>query len=142
MLAPSARLSVPSCRGGDPLPAERPASLDLAPEGDALPERAALRGLLSTRAGAIGRQTVEKALWLYYAALSPNTPAWAKARIAAALAYLMMPLDAVPDALPGVGFADDAAALAWTVAAVAFAIDENVKQRARAKAADWFDPAD
>ena len=54
---------------------------------------------------------IEKALWLYYAAQQPNTPVWAKTLIYGALAYFVLPFDAIPDVLLGLGFTDDMAVL-------------------------------
>lgn len=38
--------------------------------------------------------------------------------IVGALVYVVTPLDLIPDAIPGVGFLDDAAVVAWAVKAV------------------------
>lgn len=46
---------------------------------------------------------------------SPKTPLWKKAAFAAALVYLALPIDAVPDILPLVGWLDDAGMLALAV---------------------------
>lgn len=89
-----------------------------------------------------GRELVEKTLWLYYAAQSPATPPWARSVIYGALAYFVLPIDAVPDLIPVVGFTDDMGALAAAVATVTMFIDEDVRAQARAKLSSWFDPAD
>jgi uncharacterized membrane protein YkvA (DUF1232 family) len=77
-------------------------------------------------------------LSLYYASLSPETPAWAKAVIGGALAYFVLPIDAIPDLLPLVGFTDDLSALA----AAAFTVAAHVKlehhERADETLARWF----
>jgi len=88
-----------------------------------------------------GREVVEKALWLYYAARAPQTPAWARSVIYGALAYLILPADAIPDALPAIGFSDDLATLTAAVATVALFIDDAVREQAAAKLAGWFGPA-
>mgnify|MGYP003297159323 CR=1 FL=1 len=44
-----------------------------------------------------GMKVVYKALQLYYALKSPNTPAWAKAVIIGALSYFISPIDLFPD---------------------------------------------
>jgi uncharacterized membrane protein YkvA (DUF1232 family) len=54
----------------------------------------------------------EDALAAYYCAFDRETPLYARAALRGALAYFVLPFDAVPDYLPIVGFADDAAALA------------------------------
>lgn len=85
-----------------------------------------------------GRGVIEKSLWLYYAAQSPNTPKWAKSVIYGALAYFVLPVDAIPDLIPLVGFTDDLGALAAAVASVAMYIDDDVREAARRKMSDWF----
>ncbi|MEQ8264582.1 YkvA family protein [Pseudohaliea sp.] len=95
---------------------------------------------LRNHALAAGREVVEKALWLYYAARAPQTPAWARSVIYGALAYLVLPSDAIPDALPAIGFTDDLATLSAAVATVALFIDDAVKERAAARLSAWFPP--
>ena len=48
-----------------------------------------------------GHILVEKALQLYYAAESKDTPKWAKGVVMGALAYFVSPIDAIPDVIPG-----------------------------------------
>ena len=91
-----------------------------------------------TFAKTAGREVIEKALWLYYAAQNPQTPAWAKSIIYGALGYFVFPLDAIPDPTPVVGYADDLGVLAAAVAAVAMYITEDVKTLAAQKLKDWF----
>ena len=85
-----------------------------------------------------GYAVTEKALWLYYAAQKPSVPAKAKTVIWGALGYFILPLDAVVDALPVVGFGDDLVVLTTALAVVAMHIDGEVKQRANAKLQEWF----
>ena len=47
-----------------------------------------------------GREVIEKALWLYYAAQDPKVPLAAKTTIYTALAYFILPVDLIPDFLP------------------------------------------
>lgn len=85
-----------------------------------------------------GREVIEKALWLYFAAQRPETPAWAKAAIYAALGYFIFPLDALPDPTPVLGYADDLGVLAAAIASVSLYIDDTVKVQAAEKLDDWF----
>jgi uncharacterized membrane protein YkvA (DUF1232 family) len=55
----------------------------------------------------------------YYCAFDRNTPLHVKATLIGALAYFVLPTDAVPDFLPVLGFADDAASLAAALRLVA-----------------------
>jgi len=55
-----------------------------------------------------------EAVAAWYATRDPATPPHVKAVLMAALAYFVMPADALPDFLPVFGFADDAS-LFWAV---------------------------
>jgi uncharacterized membrane protein YkvA (DUF1232 family) len=92
-------------------------------------------GQTATRAG---REVVEKSLWLYFAAQRPETPKWAKATVYAALGYLILPLDAVPDIAPVAGYSDDLGVLAFALATISRYVDDGVRARAAAVLARWF----
>ena len=85
-----------------------------------------------------GKEVVEKALLLYYAAQEEKAPTRAKATIAGALGYFIVPLDAIADLTPAVGYADDLGVLALAIAAVATYINDDVRQKAAARINDWF----
>lgn len=85
-----------------------------------------------------GREVIEKALLLYFAAQSADTPTWAKSVIFGALGYFISPVDAVPDVTPIVGFTDDLGVLAAAVATVIAYITPEVKHKAKEKMALWF----
>ncbi|HEY0302084.1 MAG TPA: YkvA family protein [Rhizomicrobium sp.] len=68
----------------------------------------------------------------YFCAVDPATPARVKATLFAALAYFVMPFDAVPDLLAGIGFTDDAAVIALALSLVARSIRPEHRARARA----------
>ena len=55
----------------------------------------------------------------YYCAFDRSTPLHVKAALVATLAYFVLPTDLIPDFLPGLGYADDAASLAATLRLVA-----------------------
>ncbi len=56
----------------------------------------------------------EEAVAAWYCTRDPNTPGHVKAAALAALAYFVIPTDALPDFLPTLGFTDDAA-MFWAV---------------------------
>ena len=85
-----------------------------------------------------GKEVIEKALWLHYAAQQPDTPAWARTVIYGALAYFVLPVDAVPDAIPVAGFTDDLGALAAALGAVAMYVTEDVRRMASDRMREWF----
>ena len=84
----------------------------------------------------IGVKVIYQALLLFYVAQSPNCPAKIKAGIIGALGYLISPLDLIPDFMPGIGFADDAAAIAAAVALAQVYINDEIRAQARAKIVD------
>ena len=86
-----------------------------------------------------GREIIDKVLVLYYCYQDRDTPAWAKTIILGALGYFIVPLDAIPDLMAGVGFSDDLGALAVAVGAVAMHIKPEHKERAEEKLRTWFD---
>jgi uncharacterized membrane protein YkvA (DUF1232 family) len=70
------------------------------------------------------------ALSLWWCAKDPATPNSAKGMMFAALAYFVLPTDAIPDILPAVGLTDDAA----VIAAVIAIIGRNLKPKHKAEA--------
>lgn len=95
---------------------------------------------LKSYALAAGREVVEKALLLYFAAQEEKAPAWAKATIIGALGYFIAPLDAMADLTPGIGYVDDLGVLALAIAAVATYINDDVRAKTREKLQEWFGP--
>ena len=85
-----------------------------------------------------GREVVEKALLLYYAAQEEQAPKWAKATIAGALGYFIVPLDAIADITPAVGYADDLGVLVLAIAAVTRYINADVRAKTAARMKSWF----
>ncbi|WP_406698362.1 YkvA family protein [Singulisphaera sp. Ch08] len=68
---------------------------------------------------------------LYFCLLDPKTPLWVKGIVGAALAYFILPLDAIPDLVPLAGFSDDAGVLAAALSAVSAHITDEHRARAR-----------
>jgi uncharacterized membrane protein YkvA (DUF1232 family) len=67
----------------------------------------------------------------YYCAFDRATPTSVRMTLMAALAYFILPADAVPDFLPLIGFADDAGVLAAALGAVAASITDEHRTAAR-----------
>lgn len=55
-----------------------------------------------------------------------------------ALAYFVLPVDAVPDAIPVAGFTDDLGALAAALGTVSMYVTNEVKKMASEKMKEWF----
>ena len=110
-----------------------------------IPERAALPAVIAEN-----RRTVERGFWkkllqvaakipfaedlaaAYFCAVDPATPGRVKGILFAALAYFVMPVDAIPDWIAGLGFTDDAAVLALAIGMVSRHMTEAHRARARA----------
>ena len=76
----------------------------------------------------LARETVA----MYFCMLDPKTPLWVKGTAAAALAYFILPLDALPDLMPLVGLSDDVSVLAVALTAVSAHVTDEHRARARA----------
>ncbi len=91
---------------------------------------AKLMRLLRRTAGSV--PFAEDALAAWYCARDPATPSRVRFILISALAYFVLPIDAIPDLVPFLGFTDDAAVIAAAVASVA----REMKPEHRDKAKD------
>jgi uncharacterized membrane protein YkvA (DUF1232 family) len=76
-------------------------------------------------------------LTAHYCAFDKATPLPVKASPFGALAYFLLPMDAVPDVLPVLGFTDDAAMLAAALKLMASHICPEHRAAAKAKLAEF-----
>lgn len=75
----------------------------------------------------------EDLLAAWYCAFDRATPLQVKGTLIGAIAYFVLPFDAVPDMLPVLGFTDDAAVLMTAFKLVASHIKPDHRAAARAK---------
>ena len=126
----------------------KPASGPITPEDAIDPARALVPSVqkvneVRVRAGfwpKLGRVAsripfADQVVAVYYAARDPETPMAAKGIMLGALAYFVMPLDAIPDVLAGIGFTDDAA----VITAVIATLGANVRKKHREAAEKALD---
>lgn len=71
------------------------------------------------------------AVAMYYCMLDARTPGWVKASVAGALVYFVSPVDAIPDALIGIGYTDDAAVVMGTAKAIGSALKPRHYRKAK-----------
>ena len=71
-------------------------------------------------------------LSVYFSARDEDTPLRAKGMMMAALAYFVLPTDALPDIIAGIGFSDDAAVLMALIGVLGRNIKPKHKQEAKA----------
>jgi uncharacterized membrane protein YkvA (DUF1232 family) len=81
----------------------------------------------------VGRRIpfAEDLLAAYFCTLDPTTPHRVRLILLGAIAYFVLPMDAMPDFLPFLGFADDAALLMTALTQVAGSISEGHREQAR-----------
>ena len=84
-----------------------------------------------------GVKVVYIVLLLYYSSLDKELPIKDRLMVIAALGYFILPLDLIPDTLPG-GFTDDMAALVYVLKQVRNNLTPATKQKARERLTDWF----
>lgn len=77
---------------------------------------------------------VEDAVALYYTAFDENTPKWARRIALTALAYFVLPIDVIPDAIVLTGLTDDAGIVAMALKA----LSKYVKPEHHEKAKAWL----
>jgi uncharacterized membrane protein YkvA (DUF1232 family) len=76
----------------------------------------------------------EDAVAAFYCASDSATPLAVRATLFGALAYFVLPIDAIPDFIPGLGFTDDAALLIGALTAAQMHVTKAHRQQAR----DWL----
>lgn len=87
-----------------------------------------------------GLAVVERAVTLYVILTDRATPAWVRLLVIGALGYFIWPLDAVPDVVPVVGLADDAAVLLLTLLQIGQFITPSIEHRVQALLPEGLSP--
>lgn len=85
-----------------------------------------------------GRDVIEKVMILYYCLRDPDVPQWARRIIMGALAYFVLPVDAIPDITPFAGFADDFVVLVAAIGMVVTHIKPEHREMANDRLLRWF----
>ncbi|HGY5554836.1 MAG TPA: YkvA family protein [Prochlorococcus sp.] len=85
-----------------------------------------------------GRSLAKPALEAMEMLLDESTPAQARLTMLAALTYLLMPIDLVPDLIPVAGFSDDLVALSAVIGLWSNHMTPQIRNRARSKLDRWF----
>jgi uncharacterized membrane protein YkvA (DUF1232 family) len=85
-----------------------------------------------------GRTLARPALECLELLLDPQTPASAKLTVLAALTYLLVPLDLIPDFIPAAGFSDDLVAVTALLGLCTRHRTPAVRMRAQRRLDRWF----
>lgn len=95
--------------------------------------RTVTSGFWRTVSRSIGKFTfIRDAIAMYYCAMDDETPGYVQGGLFAALAYFVLPIDFVADAIPLLGMADDAA----VISAALYCFGNHIKDEHRQAAAD------
>ena len=86
----------------------------------------------------VGVKGVYMLLLLYNTLQRKDIPPKEKSIIIGALGYFILPLDALPDITPIVGYSDDIFALGMAILKVMPYIDDKMKEKSREQIIKWF----
>ena len=85
-----------------------------------------------------GRTIAQPALEAFEMLIDASTPTQVRMTMLAALTYLIMPMDLVPDLVPVAGFSDDLVALTAVISLWSSYITPEIRNKARRKLDKWF----
>lgn len=85
-----------------------------------------------------GIKVVNVTLLLYYVLTCDEVEQKDKLLIMGALGYLILPLDLIPDSIPGLGFTDDLAALLYAYNSVKAHVTPEMEEKAKKQLQEWF----
>jgi len=88
---------------------------------------------LTKKVKSLGVRLIYSTMLMVYAFQSDKTPMWAKRIILGAMAYLMSPIDGIPDLTPVIGFTDDLGIISFGLVSIACYIDNDVRTKAKTK---------
>ena len=86
----------------------------------------------------VGVKGVYMLLLLYNTLQRKDIPPKEKSIIIGALGYFILPLDALPDITPIVGYSDDIFALGMAILKVIPYIDDEMKEKSKEQIKKWF----
>ncbi len=85
-----------------------------------------------------GRTIARPALECFELLVDPATPHQVRVTVLAALTYLLLPLDLIPDFIPAAGFSDDLVALTALLGLCSRHISPEIRARAQRRLDQWF----
>ena len=87
-----------------------------------------------------GRAVARPALECFELLMDGSTPNQVRLTMLAALTYLLLPLDLIPDFIPAVGFSDDMVAFTALLGLCGRHLTPEIRQRAQRRLDQWFPP--
>lgn len=95
-------------------------------------------GLLQRMLRRAGRTLARPVLEAYEMLIDGATPHQARLTMLAALTYLLVPLDLIPDFIPAAGFTDDMVAVTALLGLCSRHITPAIRDRAQRRLEQWF----
>lgn len=87
-----------------------------------------------------GRLIARPALECLELLIAADTPHQVRLTVLAALTYLLLPLDLIPDFIPAAGFSDDLVALTALLGLCSRHLTPEIRERAQRRLDRWFPP--
>ena len=110
-------------------------------EPEVVTDAAVDQSLFARLLGRAGRTVARPALECLEMLLDGATPHQARLTVLAALTYLVLPTDLIPDFIPAAGFGDDMVALTALLGLCTRHVTPQIKERAQRKLDLWFPKA-
>jgi len=85
-----------------------------------------------------GRTIARPAIQCFEMLIDGSTPHQARLTVLAALTYLLLPLDLIPDFIPAAGFSDDMVALTALLGLCTRHMTPAIRDRAQRRLDQWF----
>jgi uncharacterized membrane protein YkvA (DUF1232 family) len=133
--SPAAAAAAPSPR--TPISADA-ANNQRSIDPEVLPGVAVDENLLMRLVRRAGRTVARPALECLEMLLDGGTPHQARLTVLAALTYLLLPVDLIPDFLPAIGFGDDMVALTALLSLCGRHLTPDIRRRAQSRLDRWF----
>ena len=85
-----------------------------------------------------GRSIARPAIECFELLIDGGTPHQARLTVLAALTYLLLPLDLIPDFIPAAGFSDDLVAITALLGLCSRHLTPDIRERAQRRLDLWF----
>lgn len=107
-------------------------------EAPGLDSAATNESLLNRLLRRAGRTLARPAIQCFEMVIDSQTPHQARLTVLAALTYLLVPLDLIPDFIPVAGFSDDLVALTALLGLCTRYVSPQIRERAERRLNQWF----
>ncbi len=110
------------------------------PSADGVEATVVDEALLARLLRRAGRTMARPAIECFEMLIDRSTPHQARLTVLAALTYLVLPLDLIPDFIPAAGFSDDLVAITALLGLCSRHLTPDIRERAQRRLDEWFPP--